>query len=1494
MIQWKVQNAEDTEWTKADVAISDVTVKGLKKALFYSAGKYYYGDFTLTNSVIEQAADATTFDYTKGSTALNFTVTGSTIYAATASTKSLYSSQSGQKATEYSSDAKQIFTFHNNTMYNLAKTKNFFTHRQSNQKWLAYDVQKNVFVNCGKSGQVIKGMNGGQGGANPTWTIVGNIFNFDGKDTSATESTGDEEEPVKDSFAGVVNFTDAATGNLNGSIVAVALPEPQIGDPRWTYTLTLPYSTIAELKALENGSEFGYSGEATVVAQGKSGNYAYTYIKDETASTVIFDKDGSKTPAEAVGKKIAKDWVGTVSVYHGLFELVPTAALTLAEGEAQEVKYPIVDFSYVTAEHAAEVVMLSGVSYSFTNDEELTITNGESQLPALNKFALNPGFAKKGVEYNIVGAINVYDDKVEFWPIEFVEKPTVDIEVNPEPGTDISEAVAEASKGHFVRNITINLQVADGAAPYTITQSIVAPASIRIFGNGAGIDASALEGALVTTPAETPEEWITGLDFFMDNVAIKGLSKALFATAGKNRAYEAFTVNNSVIEVAGDVTVFDFTKGSTALIFNVSTSTIYAPKATSKSLYSSQGGQKATELDENATQHFNFLGSTFYNLATGKNFFSHRQSNQKWLTYSAHNNIFVNCGKSGQTIAGMNGGQTGKNPTWSIANNAFNFVTVNEDGSFVSEDTGVKEDNKDADEPITDTYAGSVYFEDAANGNFAIDATCAAVGAGDTRWGTWEPTHYTLAVSEEALQYADITVQPFALEDEVVKVAVAEKNGFQLTELIAKVGAQTKLNVTDNSFIMPPANVAVDATFQKIAADYEIEVPAGSDIADALEGLIIRNLKLTLAEGGAYTLTKSIEFSGDLDIVGKGATIDASALETPFISLSATPAVKPIVDSTTDETTGETTETIKSYPIGSINIHDVTVKGLSQQLVKSNNLYLVNSLTVENAVVEIKGAVKKSIFDFSGANGNVIALIVNNSTLYADAETQWANGGFFSNQSGKKHSELGVDTEAEGFEVVTAIMNSTLYNISGGKTTSTLRENSKPFMKYAVKNSIIVNSGKKDQFLKGLNSGQAGNDANWDVDGNLFNFDGAMAKEAVNKAENIKNTVEGVVTFADAAAGVFNYTYVKDPRIVEWPAIGDKRWTATAGAPAYAINVDETIENGVVTPSATWSLAEETITLTATPAQGYELGAITVKIGNTEIELGEDNSFLMPAADVTVTATFVAVPELYIIGGPKDWKLDDMTAMVYNLQTQTYELDYAPTTNAYFAFADKQFTAEEAAAEGAWDVFNANNRYALGEGDVDAVINGEPAQLQKVNGTIVLKPGTYKISVTKDLKVTITGEVAPEPTEDTYIIAGSSAALLGTEWDGSNEANKLTLNETTGLYEKSYEGVTLTKGIIEFKIVKNGSTWIPDGMGNNHTCEIPADGVYNVKVTFNAANPEKADDYEMVATPATGINAVTVDKLNNAVIYNLQGQRVEKSQAKGGVFIVNGKKTAIK
>ena len=235
------------------VSIHNATIKGLKNPLFYSTQKGYLINWlTIDNSIIEVAADAITIDFTKGSAARNVNIEKSTIYAPVATTKSFYSSQAGQKLTELDAEGIQTFIVKNSTMYNLAKTKNFFTHRQANQKWLAYDVENSIFVNCGKSGQVIKGMNGGQSGTNPTWTITGNAFNFEAEgvmtDTSAAEDTGDttEGEGVQNSVAGVVTFTDAANGDFNGEFqLAEGATAPEaLGDGRWTITFKTPVVAV--------------------------------------------------------------------------------------------------------------------------------------------------------------------------------------------------------------------------------------------------------------------------------------------------------------------------------------------------------------------------------------------------------------------------------------------------------------------------------------------------------------------------------------------------------------------------------------------------------------------------------------------------------------------------------------------------------------------------------------------------------------------------------------------------------------------------------------------------------------------------------------------------------------------------------------------------------------------------------------------------------------------------------------------------------------------------------------------------------------------------------------------------------------------------------------------------------------------------------------------------------------------------------------------------
>ena len=78
----------------------------------------------------------------------------------------------------------------------------------------------------------------------------------------------------------------------------------------------------------------------------------------------------------------------------------------------------------------------------------------------------------------------------------------------------------------------------------------------------------------------------------------------------------------------------------------------------------------------------------------------------------------------------------------------------------------------------------------------------------------------------------------------------------------------------------------------------------------------------------------------------------------------------------------------------------------------------------------------------------------------------------------------------------------------------------------------------------------------------------------------------------------------------------------------YNITVASNITNGTVTTSETSLAAGKTFKVTATPNDGYELDAITVKdASDNPINPNSDGSYTMPESDVTVSATFAQKPD---------------------------------------------------------------------------------------------------------------------------------------------------------------------------------------------------------------------------------------------------------------------------
>ncbi len=117
------------------------------------------------------------------------------------------------------------------------------------------------------------------------------------------------------------------------------------------------------------------------------------------------------------------------------------------------------------------------------------------------------------------------------------------------------------------------------------------------------------------------------------------------------------------------------------------------------------------------------------------------------------------------------------------------------------------------------------------------------------------------------------------------------------------------------------------------------------------------------------------------------------------------------------------------------------------------------------------------------------------------------------------------------------------------------------------------------------------------------------------------SSYEGTVTLAKAFSN--GTTVIPRGEFVYAPALIDAKTLAPAN-----IAVDLGITGGAVTASAHYAEAGDTVTLTVTPALGYGLDALTVLQGGTAVTV-TDNSFVMPAGEVTVSATFEALPPVF-------------------------------------------------------------------------------------------------------------------------------------------------------------------------------------------------------------------------------------------------------------------------
>ena len=85
----------------------------------------------------------------------------------------------------------------------------------------------------------------------------------------------------------------------------------------------------------------------------------------------------------------------------------------------------------------------------------------------------------------------------------------------------------------------------------------------------------------------------------------------------------------------------------------------------------------------------------------------------------------------------------------------------------------------------------------------------------------------------------------------------------------------------------------------------------------------------------------------------------------------------------------------------------------------------------------------------------------------------------------------------------------------------------------------------------------------------------------------------------------------------------------------------------------------------------------------------------------------------------------------------------------------------------------------------------------------------------------------------TYTVAGSSAAVFGTEWDPANAANDMVRQED-GTYKWEKTNLELAAGELKFKVCENHA-WTHAWPAQDYALAIPEGGLYTVTITFNPA-----------------------------------------------------------
>lgn len=749
------------------VIIQDVTIMGVKKQLFYANKmQYLLQNLSLVNSVVSLAGTKTIFDFNSGGNVVELLVDRSTIYGPKNgwSNGGFHSTQSSKSVQQLGGEYEKT-TITNSTLYNIACGKTVSTIVKNSQTWMSYEVKNNVIVNCGKSGQFCAGLNAGQSGKADGWTVDGNVFNFDGADVSATENTKIAGE-ITNSHAGVIEFTDAANGDFNGTFLAAPVEEStsdrvsrrdaeeatllNCGDPRWTILWQQGYAINIDAKfGNVTTAPANYAAEGkvvTITAKPKSADkFELLTLKVEGVTS---DIEVEVTPDAETPGKFTFTMPADAVIITATFQRIPEDIIVNPED--------------ITGGDIAAALDAKIAALEYTDPD-----TGEKDPGCIRNIFIN---LAPGESYTLTKTLTAPN--------------SISLLGAAEAGDELA---------------TIN--VAEG-----MTGDVITLDGTEVFATKA--DGTATDHKSITLVS------IAGL-------AIYDLQGAVVKDAQKTKL-EGLSIYNSIIQMpdAGK-NVIDFNgKGYVANVV-VLNSTIYAEKKNTG--FFAQYGSRPKNIDGNDTslkQTFNVQNSTFANIANGKNFCNFNQKGTTQNEYTIKNNIFTDCGKSsGQVVVGFNAGQTSPTPVWNVDGNIFNWQKNDSSADEIS-----KAGKKDDEDIVKNSLTCRVLFSDVEKPDFggilvlAPGTEAPETLPGDPRWLLSALDGYTITVQTSNGHGTASAQYPYAIEGEEVGLTIKPEEGYVIESIVMLDADGYVIGlVTGDTFTMPGQDVIIYVGFKNTA-----------------------------------------------------------------------------------------------------------------------------------------------------------------------------------------------------------------------------------------------------------------------------------------------------------------------------------------------------------------------------------------------------------------------------------------------------------------------------------------------------------------------------------------------------------------------------------------------------------------------------------------------------------------------------------------------------